>query len=349
MVKAFGLAALVGVASVLVADAVGLTDFAAGFCCGFERDILPDFALITWYGTIAVLVGGLFGIERAAVSARQRVLTVVSAAAGACVALAAVSLVVSRIPADARAFAPSRMVAAYGVGVAIGLVLALLVVLTPARRTVVRGGLLTAIGVIWLSDLAVTIAADRARRISPGGLDLIAIPFSLGLLPYLAAVLSWGILGSTIVGRMRGRNWRTAETWLVAAAAVVVFGAVVRLTVYVSDEASQPLQRLVGFVGPSVLSTSLVYAALGIGVVIGVWRCTDAPPWVAVAAAAGFVTVAASMRAALLLSPGLGGEAALDAGWYSIGFGLLVAIIGGAVTGMVRHRSRVVRTSPSPV
>ena len=336
-------AAIVGIIQVALAEAIGVTNFGGGFCCGYERDILPTYALIVWFGSVAACVGPLLAVRRDRTA--NRAMAVGGGAVGALLALPVVAYVAGRTPSggDGDVGAP-MMIRAYAIGVAFGVVIALLVELTPAYRTFVRGGLLITTAVLWLADVALTIGRNPLR-LSPGGIGLGRIALSLGVLPYLVSTLLWGVLASTIVVRMRGRDWRRNETWLVAAAALVSVGLVVRLTLYLSDLAGPPLVRL-GARAPELLSAGLLYAAIGVGVVLGIRHCADRPGWVALAAAAGFVLVAGAFRLAIAFGPALSGDGALNAGWYDIVFGLVAALIGGAAVGVAR-RPAAARPVPS--
>ena len=336
--KAFAYAAGLGVVLVLLAEAVGITNFGAGFCCGYERDILSTYALMVWFGILAACVAPLIAAGRdPGVPLAERAKTALSGGVGALIGLPAVALMANRTPPGSDGgVGPAMMMQAYGIGVAFGVIVALVIELSGAYRTFVRGGLLITSGVLWLADVALAIGRNPFR-ISPGGIGLGRIPISLGILPYLISTLLWGFLAGAVALRLRGRNWRTGETWLVGLAAVVMLALVIRLTIYLSDHAAPPLSRL-GFIDAAVLSSGLLYAAVGVGVVLGFRHCMDRPVWLALAAAAGFVLVAAALRLAIAFGPDLSGDGALSADWYDIGFGLVAALLGGAAVGFARRR-----------
>jgi hypothetical protein len=365
--RAVSYAALFGIVQIGLAEATGITGFHRGYCCGFERDILPTYANVIWFGAVASCLGAVFatisvprkpvvrsamagpestdrgsadgdpaGTRSAPRTLASRVSASVCGAIGAALALPVVAYVASRAPSEATELdvSPGAMIGAYTAGIALGFAVGLLVVATPAYRSPVPLGIVAATCVYWLIALVAVISGDPLR-LSPGGIQLGRMGFA-GIPSMLVLTVCALVAVRTMLRLSRG-TWRQPSSWVTAMLGVVALGMLVWAAIELGTSLGGPLARLYNG-GTGFGSSGAAYGFIGLGIALGLPRRTGGWIWLPLASVAGFGIVVGALRLALVVGPSLSGDGALSAAAYDIVFGLCVAVAAGALVAAARLR-----------
>lgn len=358
-VRAFAIAALLGLIQVGLAESAGITRFHQGYCCGGERDVLTSYANVVWFAAIAVVAGTLLAMmpvirtgplhreARASMSPAATTRAVMSRAViaafgalGAAVALPLVGWIAGTAPAGSDGdLSPGRMMWAYAIGLVFGLAVALLVAASPAYRSPVPLGIIVTTGVYWLVALVAAIGS-APLRVPPGGYRLIRTGF--GALPIILVGLLCGYLAAVVARRLRTAARDTRSLLVVIATSLLLFALVLATLKLPSIPG-----RIFAYSSGVPMSTGIMYGLIGVGVAFGLSDRASHRLWLPVTAAAGFVIVAMALRLTVTFGPQLSGDGALDAGYYDIAAGIGVAVIGGVLIGIRHSPDRVPQSEPT--
>lgn len=325
LTAAFAAGAFIGAAMTALDEWTGVTRFHQGYCCGYERDILPAYVNVVWSAAVAACVGALVALSPAArTTVAGRAVACLAAVAGGAVGLPLLAAFTLVSPEAGGVVTVSSVLAAHACGLALGAAVALLVELTPARRTAIPFGIAVASGIYYLIQLTNAVFHAPLQNL-PGGIGLRRSDLSLGLVMLMLGGFLFGAVAAFGGDWLPHQRWRTGRAW----SSLIV--GLIGLAVLIWGCAE--LTRIPG--GPPLVgvpaSFSLVYAGIGLGIA-AVARRRDTN-WLGLAGAAcgGLILLAAAVRVALAVGPELSGDGALEASAYGIGLGIAVAAVGGAL------------------
>ncbi len=323
--RAGALAALLAVAQIWLAEQLDVTHLTTGYCCGYQRDILPTFADTAWFGALAVAVAV---IAVPPVAGRSRLLTVAGAVLGAAAGLPLLAVLAASGPGDSFSAAETRnLMLTYAAGLLLG---GLVAVVAAFGHLVVRLGLLAPALLAWTTTIADrylhTLAIFR-----PGELQLASSSRAVDALLDSLLVAVCAVAVTVLILLLRNSSWRRPRFWVTLAIGLPLLPAIVWLGI-----------ELLSLIPPGAEHWSLrwpvgglISGSVGVGIALVLRRFGAPWPWLALASVTGYLLLVGSLLLAVTLGPELGGDAALVVDPWNALVGLLVGLIAGGVVGVL--------------